>query len=154
MIRIAMYVLSFCMMILTCNQVEAADSLPGADQLTTLFLGKTATITNGRPKGKRGGPDKPVKVYFSEMGVVEYLDDQGTSNYRTWSVSDDGLFCVSRNFKRRNQGVSCGTVVEGDNGEYRLYKSKDIKMKSGRVVGVDKKDRLLIFSAIVDGRQL
>lgn len=151
---ITLFIVSSALVVFAMNLVNAADILPDPAQLTSLFQGKTVTITNGRPADKRGGPDQPVNVYFSEMGILEYLNDEGESNYRKWTVSENGLFCVSRNFKRKEQAMTCGTIVGDDSGEYRLYKSSDIKVKSGQVVGMKKKEMLLIFSNFVTGKKL
>lgn len=130
-----------------------AETLLTASQVQELFADKTMTVTNGRPDDKKGGHEEPFKVYTSNMGIAKTVYDDESSQTRAWHVSDDGRLCFSRSLSRRRQGTTCGYIIKDEN-QYLLYTSKDIKEKNGKVVGVSKKDLLIIFSDFKSGNML
>lgn len=151
--HIAVVLALFIIVISAGNQASGADTVLTAAEVNKLFSDKTMTIMSTRSK-KKGGTEQPFKAHTSSMGSVRALSDEGASDSRQWSVSENGRFCFSRSFKRKHGGSTCGFIVTDGSGTYRLYKSKNVKVKSGQVVGAKKKDLLLIFSNFTSGNTL
>lgn len=132
----------------TCN----AEKLLTATEVQNLFNDKTMTVQNEQvdAKNKRA---EPFKASTSSMGIAKTVYDDDSSQTRAWHVADDGRICFSRSLSRRRQGSTCGFIIE-DGGAYLMYESKDIKEKSGRVMGLKKKDLLLRFTDFTSGNNL
>lgn len=145
---------AFFFLITSAFQANAEKAVLTAAQIKKQFAEKTMTVTNARPDSKKGGKDQPFRVFLSEMGVtrVEGSDDQ--SQNRAWYIAEDGRLCFSRPFSRRHRGKTCGQIVRDDQDQYWMYQTKDIRIKSGSLVGMSKKDLLIMFSDFTPGNDL
>lgn len=151
-LRYFILVLAFIMT--TGQQACAEKMLLTVEQLKEQFTEKTLTVTNARPDSKRGGRDEPIRVFLSEMGVTRTQVDDDQKQNRAWWVSDDGRLCFSRPFSRRHKGNTCGQIVKDENDQYWMYQTKDIRTKSGSLVGMKKKDLIVMFSDFTPGNNL
>ncbi|WP_163337233.1 hypothetical protein [Desulfopila sp. IMCC35008] len=145
-------VIGVSMLMLTIGAVNcSAEKLLTAREVQNLFNDKTMTVQNERKSGKNTR-EEPFKAFTSSMGIAKTVYDD-SSQTRAWNVADDGRMCFSRSLSRRRQGQTCGFIIQ-DGDTYLLYESKDIKEKSGRVVGLKKKDLLVSFTDFTSGNQL
>jgi hypothetical protein len=131
-----------------CN----AEKLLTVGEVQKLFNDKTMTVHNERQDGKNTR-EEPFKAFTSSMGIAKTVFDDESSITRAWHVADDGRMCFSRPLTRRKQGSTCGFIIK-DGRDYLFYDSKDIKEKSGKVVGLKRKDLLVRFSDFTSGNQL
>jgi len=146
-------VIGVCVFLVTLGVVNcSAEKLLIVKEVQNLFSDKTMTVQNERTGGKNTR-EEPFKAYTSSMGIAKTVYDDDSSQTRAWHVADDGRMCFSRSLSRRRQGSTCGFVIQ-DGGTYLLYESKDIKEKSGWVVGLKKKDLLVSFTDFTSGNQL
>ncbi len=124
-----------------------------AAEVSQLFVNKTMNVV-GDKTDKRTGDNWKYKAYTSEMGGLLVIFESGARQNRTWSVQDDGAFCIGRDMGRRTGGSTCGYIVPEGNGVYKMYKAKHVWERDGRVVGGKQIKLLVTFSNLQEGNKL
>lgn len=147
-------ILALAFLLTAGQQAWAEKMLLTSEQLKEQFTEKSMTVTNARPDDKMGGQDEPFRVFLSGMGVTRTQGDDDRDQARMWYVSDDDRLCFSRPFHRRYRGNTCGQIVKDENGQYWMYQTKDIHIKSGSLVGMYKDDLLVMFSDFAEGNDV
>lgn len=146
-------VIGLCVFLVTLGAVNcSAEKLLTGKEVQDLFNDKTMTVQNEQ-KGGKNTREEPFKAFTSSIGIAKTMYDDDSSQTRAWKVAEDGRMCFSRSLSRRRQGQTCGFIIQ-DGTTYLMYESKDIKEKSGRVIGLKKKDLLVSFTDFVSGNQL
>lgn len=140
------------MIISVGSQAYGADKILTPAEVTSLFSDKTMTAVSLGHKDKNR--EKPFKVFTSGMGAVRTMSETGAVDSRSWSVTEKGQICFSSSFKNRKGGATCGYLVTDGGGTYRMYDSKKLQSRGGKVGGAKKKDLKLIFSQFVSGNSL
>jgi len=124
-----------------------------ATEVSRLFNDRTVTVLSEKTE-KNTGKHLKYKAYFSGMGALLVVFENGAREPRTWSVKADGALCLRRTQRTHRGGVSCGYIVSEGNGVYKMYKVKHVKIKGGRVVGGRNIKQLLTFSKFKKGRTI
>ena len=145
---------SLLALVLLCPLAMASKTVLNASEVNDFFADRTMTIKEEVPDRKTGQKGE-LKAFFSKMGGVRAIYDDGSSDSYTWSVNKDGAFCARKN-RRWRDGV-CGFVVKEDN-TYALYVNKrgNQKAKSvdGRAVFDNRWRHFLTFVDIQQGEKL
>lgn len=149
------FILVICCAIISfhSDNVYAQKKVLNASEVSQLFVNKSMNIV-GMEKDKNTGKPRTAKAYASEMGGLLVVWDSGGRQTRSWSVSDDGAFCIGKAMGRRTGGMSCGYVVPEGNGVYKMYKAKHVYTKDGRVVGGKQVKLMMTFSNLQKGNTL
>ena len=141
-------------LVLLCPLAMANKTVLNASEVNDFFADRTMTIKEEVPDRKTGQKAE-LKAFFSKMGGVRAIYDDGSSDSYTWSVNKDGAFCARKN-RRWRDGV-CGFVVKEDN-TYALYVNKRGNQKAkavdGRAVFDNRWRHFLTFVDIQQGEKL
>ena len=125
-----------------------------AGEVNDFFSDRTMTIKEEIPD-KKTGETGELTAFFSKMGGVRAIYDDGSSDSYTWSVTKDGAFCARKN--RRWRDGDCGLVVKEDNTN-ALYVNKRGNQKAkavdGRAVFDSRWKHFLTFADIQQGDKL
>lgn len=142
------------LLVLFCPLAMASKTVLNASEVTDFFSDRTMTVKEEIPDKKTGEMGQ-LKAFFSKLGGVRAIYDDGSSDSYTWTVSKDGAFCARKN-RRWRDGV-CGFVVK-DNDSYGLYVNKRGNQKAkavdGRAVFDNRWKHFLTFSDFQAGEQL
>ncbi len=142
------------LLVLLCPIAIANKTVLNAAEVTAFFSDRTMSIKEIIPD-KKTGETGELKAFFSNLGGVRAIYEDGSSDSYTWSVTKDGAFCAMKN-RRWRDGV-CGFVVK-DNDTYSLYVNKRGNQKAkaveGRAVFDNRWKHFLTFSDIHEGEQL
>ncbi len=125
-----------------------------AAEVSRLFNDKTVNVLSEKTEKKTRKHVK-YRAYFSEMGTLLVVFENGAREPRTWSVKADGALCLRR-IKRIHGGggLFCGYVVPEGKGIYKMYKAKHVNVKDGRVIGGRHIKQLVTFSNFKKGNTL
>ena len=144
----------FLLLVMLSPLAMANKTVLNASEVNDFFSDRTMTI-NEQIADKKTGETSELKAFFSKLGGVRAIYDDGSSDSYTWSVNKDGAFCARKN-RRWRDGV-CGFVVK-ENDTYSLYVNKrgNQKAKSvdGRAVFDNRWKHFLTFSDFKPGEQL
>lgn len=142
------------MLVLLSLPVMANKTVLNASEVNDFFSDRTITIKE-EAVDKKTGQTGELKAFFSKLGGVRAIYEDGSSDTYTWSVTKDGAFCAVKN-RRWRDGV-CGFVVK-ENDIYSLYVNKRGNQKAktvdGRAVFDSRWKHFLTFSNIQQGEQL
>lgn len=142
------------LLVMFCPLAMANKTVLSAGEVNDFFSDRTMTI-NEEIADKKTGETSELKAFFSKLGGVRAIYDDGSSDSYTWSVNKDGAFCAKKN-RRWRDGV-CGFVVK-ENDTYSLWVNKrgNQKAKSvdGRAVFDNRWKHFLTFSDFKAGEQL
>ena len=141
-------------LVLFCPLAMANKTVLSASEVNDFFSDRTMKIKEEVPD-KKTGITGELTAFFSKMGAVRAIYDDGSSDSYTWSVTKDGAFCARKN-RRWRDGV-CGFVVKDNNG-YALYVNKRGNQKAkavdGRAVFDSRWKHFLTFIDIQQGDKL
>jgi hypothetical protein len=149
------FILVICCSIISfsADSSNAQKKVLNASEVSRLFVDKTMNVVGENIDKKSGKPWK-YRAYTSEMGGLLVIFESGARQNRTWSVRDDGSFCIGRDMGRRTGGATCGYIVPEGNGVYKMYKAKHVWERDGRVVGGKQIKLLVTFSNLKQGNSL
>lgn len=150
-----LFILILCCSIISfsAGRIYAQKRVLNASEVSELFVDKTMNVV-GEDTDKRTGEHWKYRAYTSPMGGLLVVFESGARQTRTWSVRDDGAFCIGKVMGRRTGGATCGYIVPQANGVYRMYKAKHVYEKDGRVVGGKQIKLLVTFSNLKKGNNL
>ncbi len=150
----------FFILIICCSFISfpadksyAQKKVLNAAEVSRLFVDKTMNVL-GENVDKKTGEQWKYKAYASEMGGLLVIFESGARQTRSWSVSDDGAFCIGTVMGRSTGGATCGYIVPQGNGVYKMYKARHVYEKDGRVVGAKQTKLLVTFSNFKKGNSL
>ncbi len=149
------FILVICCAVLSFSADKscAQKKVLNAAEVSQLFVDKTMYVV-GEERDKKTGDNWKYKAYTSEMGGLLVIFESGARQNRTWSVQDDGAFCIGRDMGRLTGGATCGYIVPEGNGVYKMYKAKHVWEKNGRVIGGQQIKLLVTFSNMTKGNNL
>ena len=142
------------LLVLFSPMAMASKTVLNASEVTDFFADRTITIKE-EIADRKTGQTSELKAFFSKLGGVRAIYEDGSSDSYTWSVNKDGAFCAMKN-RRWRDGV-CGFVVK-ENDTYSLYVNKRGNQKAktvdGRAVFDNRWKHFLTFVNIEQGEQL
>ncbi len=141
-------ILAAVLLSVTLASLASAGTALTAAEVKALVSGKTFTVSDAQINKETGEKDTfTIRAY--EGGVIQEVDnpDSGQQEPRVWSVNENGSFCYSGKFTRRNRSVRhCGYIVPAGSGIYEMYElrmSPTKKKNIQNIVFPNKNTRLL-----------